>query len=433
MATDDNEARISATHDFGRTITRRPRTVLDADPRDGSVHALALARREAARLVVRGAGHSCGGQTLATDAIVLRSFAAGPTDVRPEGAIVAVPARASWRDLEFGLNRQGWMAPVTTDYLALSVGGTLSVGGFGFESVSRGVQGDHVAWMRVRFADGSTRVLERDDELARFILGGLGRLAILEEVGLRVQPFLPITRMFTRRHADLVALAEAMAWVDDPKWQPPTAQVAVQHWPDGDAVEKIGDEHLSPEHAARATVPDWPGACAAPQLVAMRRFADHLQVRRWIEGYADHRRIWCDFGFTHAGFVEFVRRVDRLRRTTLGSVVRAVYLGAVRRPPADVAPSAFDLRIPGASCTFTCGLYAMVPAGDPQLVDRTLDELRRTTEVALELGGRPYLYGRYDLEDRDRAKVYGDDYTRYLELKRTLDPDGLLVSGAGVL
>jgi FAD/FMN-containing dehydrogenase len=75
----------------------------------------------------------------------------------------------------------------------------------------------------------------------------------------------------------------------------------------------------------------------------------------------------------------------------------------------------------------------MVPEADGALLRDALAQLRDVTSAAIELGGRPYLYGRYDLTDADRMRCYGRDYTRFLELKRALDPGDRFASGRTML
>lgn len=426
------EADDDSSTDFGRTVVRRPAVVVDARGVDAGAAALAAARDRDLTLVVRGAGHACGGQALG-DGVVLRSYAPGAVEATLGDGIVVVPARTSWRDLELWLNQRGKMVPVTTDYLALSVGGTLSVGGFGFDSLTRGSQIDHVVWARVRLANGEVRQLDRGVELLRFVLTGLGRLAVIEEVALDVIPFAPLLRVHARRHPDLLALAQAMAWLDDPAVTRPTTQLAVQYWPNGETIERIGDDHATAATIATTPAPAWARPEHFERVVPMRRFVEHVAVRRWVESFPGHRRLWADYGFTHRALIEFVRHVDGLRTSALGSVIRAIYLAAVRAPVAGRALGAFDLRLPGERYTFTCGLYAMLPAGDDALLEQALGRWHEITALAIELGGRPYLYGRYRLDDQQRRACYGRDHARYLELKRELDPTDRLASGRGTI
>lgn len=416
-----------ALSDFGGTSVT-PLAIVRASVDE----ALAEAARRSTTVTVRGAGHSCGGQSLGRG-VVLDLFAPGRVEVGQAAAVVRVPAGACWRDLELALNKRGWMIPVATDYLALSVGGTLSVGGFGFESIVRGSQVDHVAALRVRVSDGRTIVLRPDDELFRFVLGGLGRLAVIEEVELEVVPFRRFLRTHTRAHPGLRALAEAIGWVSDPRWSRPSTHFATQYWPAGPTIERVGDEHETLAALEAAPRPAWAQPEHQTGVLQMRRYVDHLEISRWVASFPDHDRVWCDFGLTHAALVRFVELVERHRRTELGQVIRAVYLAAVRAPPPPRTTCAFDLRVPGEPYTYTCGLYAMVPRKDPRLLARALAHFRQVTSAAIELGGRPYLYGRYELTAGDLRRCYGRDHARYLELKRELDPDARLASGATVL
>jgi hypothetical protein len=74
------------------------------------------------------------------------------------------------------------------DALMLSVGGTLSVGGIGETSYREGCQVDHVSELDVVTATGDhvTCSLERNDELFRMMLAGLGQCGIIVGARLRL-------------------------------------------------------------------------------------------------------------------------------------------------------------------------------------------------------------------------------------------------------
>jgi cytokinin dehydrogenase len=70
------------------------------------------------------------------------------------GDRVVVEAGAKWSELLARTLARGKTPPVLTDYLELSVGGTLAVGGVGGTSMSLGVQTDHVLQLEVVTGDG---------------------------------------------------------------------------------------------------------------------------------------------------------------------------------------------------------------------------------------------------------------------------------------
>ena len=99
-----------------------------------SAHDVAAAVRRAAgqgrRFAAQGRRHSVFGRAQARDGIVadmgrLRTLHAVQQDR------VVVEAGASWREVVAATLPHGHTPPVLTDYLDLSVGGTLAVGGVG--------------------------------------------------------------------------------------------------------------------------------------------------------------------------------------------------------------------------------------------------------------------------------------------------------------
>src|SRR5260370_20457690 len=66
----------------------------------------------------------------------------------------SVGAGATWRQVLRGTLAVGLTPPVLTDYLGLSVGGTLSVGGLSGSSFRHGAQVDHVTELEVVTGSG---------------------------------------------------------------------------------------------------------------------------------------------------------------------------------------------------------------------------------------------------------------------------------------
>jgi cytokinin dehydrogenase len=84
----------------------------------------------------------------------------------------------------------GLTPPVLTDYLELSVGGTLSVGGVGGASPHYGAQADNVLELEVVTGAGQRAVCSptRAPELFYAVLAGLGQCAVLVRATLRMVP-----------------------------------------------------------------------------------------------------------------------------------------------------------------------------------------------------------------------------------------------------
>src|SRR5689334_18682158 len=124
----EGDARDVYASDFGGTVTRTPALVVKATCEEDVV--LVFRRARAAGVVV----------------VAWRAERATLTAIDTER--VEVTADSPWLDVERRLNALGRSAPVLPDYLDLTIGGTLSVGGYGVRSVAHGAQVDHVERLR---------------------------------------------------------------------------------------------------------------------------------------------------------------------------------------------------------------------------------------------------------------------------------------------
>lgn len=189
-ATDSLEAVTAAADDFGHTVHHVPALVCAPDDASEVAEAIQYARRAGTALVPRGAGHSVHGQAQADGGIVcglsgLSAVAVTSLDsdtdtdtgsvARPgswAGApAIAAGAGARWSDVLDAALAYGLTPPVLPDYLELSVGGTLSVGGIGGASHVYGPIADHVRSLDLVTADGS-RVTECSSEYQPGLFAG---------------------------------------------------------------------------------------------------------------------------------------------------------------------------------------------------------------------------------------------------------------------
>ncbi|KAG0523895.1 hypothetical protein BDA96_07G162500 [Sorghum bicolor] len=189
--------------DFGGLVRAVPAAVV----RPASADDVASAIRAAAltphlTVAARGNGHSVAGQAMAEGGLVLdmRSLAAAPSSSRrgvaqmqlvqcPEGGggggccfFADVPGGALWEEvLHWGVDNHGLAPASWTDYLRLTVGGTLSNGGVSGQSFRYGPQVSNVAELEVVTGDGECRVCSRSSHPDLFfaVLGGLGQFGVI--------------------------------------------------------------------------------------------------------------------------------------------------------------------------------------------------------------------------------------------------------------
>ena len=203
--------------DFGGVVQRAPRVVVRPGHEQDVFHCFSVAREMGLTVAFRGAGHSCHGQTLSDGGIVIENLGDSAELELLEDDQVQVSSKTLWHDLERRLNERGRSVPVVTDYLDLSVGGTLSVGGYGIDSIAHGAQVDQVTKLRLLLPDGTARWCSENEngDLFRFSLAGLGQMGFIDEVVTGTVPYREFTRLYQYSYGDLVKFLDSLAWMQD--------------------------------------------------------------------------------------------------------------------------------------------------------------------------------------------------------------------------
>ncbi|XP_062192391.1 cytokinin dehydrogenase 11-like isoform X1 [Phragmites australis] len=187
----EDVAGCAAARDFGGLVSVRPAAVVRPASADDVANAIRAAALTAHLTVAaRGNGHSVAGQAMAEGGLVLDMRAlAVPRRmqlVRPPGgggaAFADVPGGALWEEvLHWGVKNHGLAPASWTDYLRLTVGGTLSNGGVSGQSFRYGPQVSNVAELEVITGDGECRVCSPSSQSDLFfaVLGGLGQFGVI--------------------------------------------------------------------------------------------------------------------------------------------------------------------------------------------------------------------------------------------------------------
>jgi FAD/FMN-containing dehydrogenase len=431
----------AAATDFGRIVNRPPAAVVETRDESEALAALDAARECATPVALRGAGHSVAGQSTNAGGMVLRHRPAPGRGVRLlDGDRVEVAAGCRWRDVERALARAGRSVPVLADYLDLTVGGTLSVGGYGVDSVRHGAQVHHVDGLRLILPEGGAVWCSHDQnpEWFRYSLAGLGQIGILDRVVLRTVPRRRFVGLSVREHRGLAELVDSLLWMAEDRDALDTTPAFFKAlWSRGRFRSTYGV--YADDLGSALAQPELPPACrrnlGRPLVVPAYRELRSAAVALWVARFPAHRRLWADFLLDARGLTAFAEQVETLERAgAFARFLRCVYIVAVRQPD-DGSQSRFASRLPFEAASglpgrlaFGVGLYAMVPTGDAAALALLRRTLRSCLDACVELGGRPYLYGWHELEPRTLARLYGDSIETLREIRRRVDPHGLLAA-----
>uniref|UniRef100_A0A7N0V0F2 cytokinin dehydrogenase n=1 Tax=Kalanchoe fedtschenkoi TaxID=63787 RepID=A0A7N0V0F2_KALFE len=176
-----------AAKDFGGMVAHKPLAFIRPSTDDDVVRVV----KEAARwprltVAARGNGHSIHGQAMADAGLVVDMRSLSQTVFRISkigGAFFAdVSGGALWEEVLLRCLSESRLAPRSwTDYLGLTVGGTLSNAGVSGQSFRFGPQTSNVAELEVVTGNGDVLVCSRsvNSDLFFGVLGGLGQFGIV--------------------------------------------------------------------------------------------------------------------------------------------------------------------------------------------------------------------------------------------------------------
>ncbi len=190
--------------DFGHIISQKAFAVLLPGSTDDLVKLIRFARKHNIKIAPRGQGHSTFGQSQ-VDAGVVIDLSTKNRVREINSSEVLVDAGAVWLDvLQATLSKERTL-PVLTDYLGLSVGGTLSAGGLGGQSFNYGAQTDNVVQLEVVTGEGNlvTCSPERNSEIFQSVRGSLGQFGVIVGARLRLIPAPTKARVYTLIYKNL--------------------------------------------------------------------------------------------------------------------------------------------------------------------------------------------------------------------------------------
>lgn len=182
-----------AGKDFGGLQFSKPRAVIrPSDAADVAKVVRLAAQSPHLTVAARGNGHSVNGQSMAHRGLVLDMKSLDPRIYVDTAAMLAdVSGGALWEDvLKHCVRRYGVAPRSWTDYLGLTVGGTLSNAGVSGQAFRYGPQTENVTELEVVTGNGDVSVCSshQNSELFFSVLGGLGQFGIITRARVVLQP-----------------------------------------------------------------------------------------------------------------------------------------------------------------------------------------------------------------------------------------------------
>ena len=430
----DTASRDAAADDFGHIVHRRPFAVLRPGSVGDIVSMVRFANVHRIQVAARGQGHATFGQPQVDDGLVIdMSTWSTVHHVRPDSAVV--DAGALWSSLLTSALAQGSTPPVLTDYIELSIGGTLTVGGIGGTSHRHGLQVDNVLELQVVTGEGElvTCSPHRRRRLFDAVVAGLGQSALIVRATVRLVPAAELARTYLLPYVDLATFTGDQRRL-----------VAEQRFDyvEGQVLPGAGGWTYLLEAATFYTPPDAPDD---------DRLLDGLGYEPGSEQIADQSLF--DFQNRLAPVVAFLKAIGVwfhphpwLNLFVPGSRADA-YLSDVfaELTPDDLGGGPILLypflrarlttpllRVPDEPIVFLLGLLRTAPPDDQNALTEMIAGNRDLFERARAVGGTQYPIGSVPFSRVDWVRHFGPEYGRLVAAKARYDPRRILTPGQGI-
>jgi FAD/FMN-containing dehydrogenase len=155
------------------------------------VQGVKYAQGQGLKVAAKGMGHSAGGQSQVQDGLVIDMTSLDRIhQINTEAGYFVADAGIRWSQLMDALLPLGWAPAIVTDWLHLTLGGTICAGGVGAQSFKHGIQADLIAEMEIVTGTGDllTCSTTENSDLFYAVLGGLGQYGIITRAKMGIVP-----------------------------------------------------------------------------------------------------------------------------------------------------------------------------------------------------------------------------------------------------
>ena len=446
------EPEIIEGTDFGRIRTSPDQVVKRVANVEELKAILTEGYAEDRPMAIAGPRHSSNGQTLAPaqgwQIRPDRDSGEWPQPRLREDGLVEVSGVHAWRTLHTFLRSNGLSAPVLTDHLGTAIAGTLSVGGgIGTASIRSGRQLDSVQTFSLVLPTGEEIWASRDKnpDLFRNALGGLGQFGVINQVVIKPVPFKPHLAVY-RFQAETLTEAgdlvhQAICAPDRPEnlshfvLEGPILNTPYVQFEFG-----FDFDDRSQARAFAKSLPDCLLHAWKNKRCTLRKVVDadqsntrHSRSSAYVASFVGYEHLWNDHFFndyeSYRAFVIFLEEeiFPEYGNKYLMAGLAFVYPSDIR-DPIDLkhrrAAFSYPLTPSAEPYRWSFGLNYSAPPGPK--AERIKDALRKVQAKAIELGGGLYPYGFSDRTAEDFQRTYGNVLQDFAQTKARVDPKLLL-------
>jgi cytokinin dehydrogenase len=430
----DSAARDAAGDDFGHLVHRLPIAVLKPGSVEDVVKMVRFARTHKLQVAARGQGHSTYGQPQVEAGIVVDTSSLN-TIHHLDRERAEVDAGVLWSQLLQASLEQQLTPPVLTDYIELSIGGTLTVGGIGGTSHRYGVQVDNVLELWVVTGAGNLETCSRSQNRALFtaVLAGLGQCGIIVRATIGLIRADQNARVFLLFYSDLTAFtSDQRLLITQGRFDYVEGQVV----PDAS-----GGWRYMLEAASFYTPPKLPNNTVLLSGLSYTQGTEQIEDKSYFDfanrlaptiaflkqsGLWSYPHPWLDLFVPGTAVESFV-----------GDIVANLTLTDTGQGPVLLYPAIANqfklplFQVPHEEIVFLFSILRTAPV-DASTISRMLADNRAFYERNRALGGYRYPIGAVPFSPADWKQHFHSVWGKLVSAKRRYDPDWLLTPGQGI-
>src|SRR3954452_19290991 len=429
----DQAARDAAADDFGHIVHKKPVAVLTPESSRDVESTVRWTRALRGTIAPQGQSHSVWGRSMTSNGVVvdmstLRSVHS------VEGDRVVVDAGAKWSEVLAATLPLGKTTPVLADYLELSVGGTLVVGGVGGTTSRYGVQADNVIELDVVTGEGQrvTCSAQRNSDLFDAVRAGLGQVGLITRATLKLVDAPTSVRRFLLVYPDLATfLHDARLLSADNRFD--AVQGAILPSPAGGFVFR-----LDAAKYFTGTAPDDAALTAGLSDVAAKRQASTLVYFDYLNRLAALESLLRGNGqwfFPHPWLTTFIgdSQVEAVVGGELARLTPANDLGqfgqVVLSPIHRSAIKSPLLKTPGDGLIYAFNLVRIPGTNDGANAQRLVDANKAAYGRIKGAGGTLYPVSAFGLTGSEWRQHFGGSFGVLDGAKQKFDPKKVLTPG----
>ena len=431
----DDASRAAAADDFGHFVHRQPLAVLRPGSVNDVVELVKFAKRNNIKVAGRGQGHSTQGQAQVEAGVVVDMVTLATVhEINPTNAFVDSGTR--WLDLLAQTIPQGLTPPILVDFLELSVGGTLSLGGIGSQSFRFGPNVDNVLELQVVTGEGELVTCSATQNLTLFnaARSGLGQFGLIVRARVRLIPAPPNARLYHALYSSLPDfLSDLEKLIDDGRFD--TVQGSAV--PDGAGswlFQLETTKYFSPgQEPDDVSLLSGLAFNSGTQSAQDMTYFDYLNRLAPLVEFLRQIGVWA---FPHPWVNLFVPAVNA--QTLIGETLATLTVDDVGQGPILINPFNRQLfrapffRVPNSRHFFLFALLRNAVPPTPERAAQLVAANRTLFERAVTLGGKRYPFDSVPMTKHDWQKHFQPLWGAFVSAKRHFDPAEILTPGPGI-